>query len=73
MEGFMWALIKQEPVLFQGLIQAALSLSIAFGTDLSGEKIGAILAFTAALLSFVTRTQVTPLVNPKDATGKPLK
>lgn len=67
--GWILNQIRQEPVLFQGLLQAALALVIAFGLRLSPEAIGAILAFTAALLSFATRTQVTPNANPRTPEG----
>jgi len=60
----MWHQIQREPVLFQGLIQAGLSLVVAFGTDLDPGVIGALVAFSAAALSFLTRTQVTPVTNP---------
>lgn len=64
--------IKNEPVFVQGLIQAALALAIAFGLKLSPGQIGAILAFTAALLSLITRSVVTPIANPKANDGTPL-
>ena len=56
----------------QGIVQSALSLAVAFGTNLSPDKIGAILALSAAILSFVTRSQVTPVANPKAADGSSL-
>jgi hypothetical protein len=65
----MWNSIKQEPVLFQGLIQAVLALGVSFGLHLSGDQVGAILAVTAALLSVATRAQVTPMVNPRTNSG----
>jgi len=68
----MWSLIKSEPVLFQGVVQAALALGVAFGLNLSPEATGALLAFSAAVLSFATRTHVTPLANPRTGDGTPL-
>lgn len=78
----MWLLkqIKQEPVLFQMVVQAFFPLLFALGITLktfSGEEmneqtLGILYAFTAALLSFITRTQVTPLANPRDNDGKRL-
>jgi len=62
----MLSYIRQEPVLFQALIQAALALLVAFGSHLSAGQVGSLVAFSAALLSFLTRTQVTPVANPKD-------
>jgi hypothetical protein len=75
----MWELIKREPVAFQGLIQAVTALGTSFGLGLNGTQVGAILAVTAALLSFLTRQRVSPVasqnapllgVNPT-ATGEP--
>ncbi len=68
----MFRLIKQEPVMFQGLIQAVLALALSFGLKLTGDQVGAILAASAAVLSFATRTQVTPVANPKTNDGMPL-
>jgi hypothetical protein len=45
----MWKMIKQEPVAFQWLIQTALTLGIAFGWNLSAQKMGAIVAVTPAV------------------------
>jgi hypothetical protein len=71
-EDVMLTLIKAEPVAFQGVIQTVLALAVAFGIGLDGQQVGALLAATAALLSFLTRTQVTPMVNPKGVDGAPL-
>lgn len=61
----MWQLIKEEPVSTQGIIQAMLALGTSFGLGLSSSQMGAILAVTAAILTLLTRQQVTPLANPK--------
>lgn len=55
----MMDLIRTEPVMFQAVIQAFLALLLSFGVGLSTEQIGSIMAFTAALLAFVTRKMVT--------------
>ena len=68
----LWDQIRQEPVLFQGVIQALIALGTAFGLQLDASKVGAITAATAAVLSFLTRQVVTPIANPKDANGNPL-
>ncbi len=68
----MWKLIQQEPVMFQGMIQALFALAVAFGLNLSAGQVGAILAASAAILSFLTRTQVTPTINPRASDGTPL-
>lgn len=66
--------IRQEPVLFQGVIQSLFPLLTTLGifNQLQDNQLGALYAFTAALLSFLTRTQVTPLANPRDAKGNRL-
>jgi uncharacterized membrane protein YjjP (DUF1212 family) len=65
--------IKQEPVMFQGLLQALLALLAGFGIiKIDQSQMGLIFAFTASLLAFLTRQAVTPLVNPKNKQGKPL-
>jgi len=62
-------MIRQEPVLFQALMQAGLALLLSFGLKLNSTQIGAVMAFSAAALSFWTRTQVTPSSNPMGNNG----
>jgi hypothetical protein len=66
--------IKEEPVLFQTVVQA--SLAVIAGWELipglTQEKMGLLLAFSAALLGFYTRSAVTPTSNPKNDAGTPL-
>ena len=50
----------REPALILGLIQTILALLLAFGFDLSTEQVGAILAVSAAVLSVIVRSRVTP-------------
>lgn len=50
----------REPVMAMALIQAAIALGASFGLALTGEQVGAVTAFSAALLAFITRAQVTP-------------
>lgn len=56
----LFARIKEEPSMFQGVLQAAIALAVSFGVGLTGDQVGALLAFTAILLAFLTRSQVTP-------------
>lgn len=51
---------------------AILALAVSFGLHISGEQVGALTAVTAAVLAFVTQTQVTPIVNPRDNAGNQL-
>lgn len=59
--GTLW---NREPVMFLAVLQAAVALAMAFGLKLSATEIGAIMAFTAAVLGLITRSQVVP-VAPK--------
>lgn len=52
---------SQEPALLMGLVQAGVILAVSFGLDLNDGQTAAILAFTAALLSVVTRQNVVPV------------
>lgn len=51
----------REPVMWLALIQTALALVAGFGLELTPEQVGAIMAFSAAVLGFVARQQVTPI------------
>ena len=53
-------LFDREPVMFMAVVQALLALLIAFGLNLTGDQVGAIMAFSAALLALVVRQNVTP-------------
>lgn len=50
--------MRKEPALILGLIQTVLALVVAFGFDLSGEKVGALMAVSAAVLAVVVRQNV---------------
>lgn len=53
--------MKTEPVLILGAVQTAIALVVSFGLDLTAEQVGAIVAFSAAVLSVVARRKVTPV------------
>jgi len=53
--------IQQEPALTLGLVQALIAVAVGFGLPVTPEQVGLIVAFTAAVLSWVTRSNVTPL------------
>ena len=55
----MMDLIRSEPVMFQGIIQAGLAMIMSFGVHLTVEQMGTILVFTGAVLTFWTRQAVT--------------
>lgn len=50
----------REPVMYLAIIQTGLALVAGFGLDLSAEQVAAIMAFSAAVLGFLARQQVTP-------------
>lgn len=50
----------REPVMIMALIQAGLALAVSFGFNLSGEQTGAVMAFSAAFVGMITRSQVSP-------------
>lgn len=52
--------IKDEPAMLMAVVQALLALLLAFGLELTTEQVGAILAFSAAVLGLVVRKQVVP-------------
>ncbi len=54
-------LIREEPVLLQGLVQAAIAMLMAFGLGWTAEQVGVVLAFTATLLAVIARAMVTPM------------
>jgi hypothetical protein len=53
--------INQEPALTLGVVQALIALAVGFGLPVTPEQTALIVAATAAVLSWVTRTQVTPV------------
>jgi hypothetical protein len=59
-----WALIKRNPVRAQYLIVSAIALGTSFGLNWTGLQVGAVSAFTAAVLGFLTEQNVTSLENP---------
>lgn len=55
--------IQEEPALVLGAIQALVAMAVGFGLDITAEQVGLIVAASAAVLSVVTRSQVTPSGN----------
>lgn len=55
-------IFRREPAAILGAIQTVLALVVAFGINLSGEQVGAILAVVAAVFAAITRDRVTPEV-----------
>ena len=59
--GNLW---NREPTVLLGVIQAGVTLGVCFGLALTNEQIGAILTFSTAVVTLVTRSQVSPTQNP---------
>ena len=51
----------REPALILAAIQAAVALAVGFGLPVTPEQVALIVAFSAAALGVVVRSQVTPL------------
>ena len=56
----MGSLFGREPVLFLAVIQAGLTLGVGFGLHVTVEQMGFMMAFSAAMLELITRSQVSP-------------
>ena len=67
--GGLWSLIKRWPVRAQALIVASIAMGSAFGLGWDGAQVGAVSAFTAALLAFLTEQAVTPVSEPTLPSG----
>jgi hypothetical protein len=55
------ARVMHEPVMTQGLVVGAVGLGTSFGLGLDAEQVGALTAFSAVLLSWLTRKRVSPV------------
>lgn len=58
--NYIWTRIQEEPMMVMTVIQGGIGLFTAFGLGLTGEQVGAIMFFSGAILSFITRKMVTP-------------
>lgn len=74
-EGFSWPKWSTEPALIVGVVQAAITVALAFGLDLTDEQSAALLALAVALFggSVVTRQQVTPVARQGETTKRAAK
>jgi len=48
-----------EPTMILAILNSGIALGITFGLNLTVEQIGAIMAFSSAVLGLLTRSQVT--------------
>lgn len=65
------SVIRSEPALVVGLVEAVLVLVVAFGLDLTVEQTGAILAVVVAIGAVATRAQVSPAAPRNDGPPPP--
>lgn len=56
-------ILDREPAVTAALVQAVIILLVSFGVTLDDYQQAGILGFTAVLLGWLTRTQVTPTQN----------
>lgn len=73
--------MKREPLLAinvtVGIIEAGIALALPFGLRLNAEQTGAVMALVIAIGTIVAtvlaRSRVTPVSDPRDAAGRPLR
>lgn len=58
-----WERVLNEPIMVLAVLEAGLALAIGFGLNWTGEQVALVVAFSAALLGVVARSQVTPTRN----------
>ena len=56
-----WDRITNEPVMTLAVVQAGIALAVSFGLGWTAEQVGVVVAFSAAILGFIARRQVTPV------------
>ena len=55
--------IRREPILLSGLVEAIIVAAVAFGADLTAEQVGAILGVVAVVTSIIARAFVSPALS----------
>jgi hypothetical protein len=57
-----WAqtMLQEEPVLTLAVVQSGIAMLVGFGLAWSGEQVGLVVGFSAAVLGWIARSQVTP-------------
>jgi hypothetical protein len=56
-----WERITQEPVMTLAIVQATLAVAVSFGLGWTGEQVGTVVAFSAAILGWLARSKVSPV------------
>ena len=54
-------LFGREPILTLGVINAGVTLAVAFGLGLTGEQVALVAVFTTAVVSWLARGKVEPV------------
>ena len=54
------AMLQAEPVLTLAVVQSGIAMLVGFGLSWSGEQVGLVVGFSAAVLGWIARSQVTP-------------
>jgi hypothetical protein len=54
-------IVKTEPALLAGLVQAVIGLAVGLGLNLTADQTGALLALTTAVLGFVAAIATRPI------------
>ena len=65
----MGALFGREPAMLLAMVQAGLALAMGFGLALTTEQLSLILAFTATVAGFWTRSKVSPAAGTSPVGG----
>ncbi|MFO7531823.1 MAG: hypothetical protein R6W93_05140 [Candidatus Limnocylindrales bacterium] len=53
-------MLQGEPVLTLAVVQSGVAMLVGFGLAWSGEQVGLVVGFSAAVLGWIARSQVTP-------------
>lgn len=57
--------LGREPVATLAVIVAALEAGMGFGLDITTAQLGLIMAAATAVIGWIARAQVTPVIDPK--------
>ena len=58
-------IFQREPAVILGAINAIIAVAIGFGLDITQEQFALVMAAVAAVLAVITRSQVTPVADPR--------
>lgn len=55
------SMLQGEPVLTLQVVQAAIAMAVGFGLGWDGNQVALTTAFSAAIIGWIARQQVTPV------------